>query len=584
MRVSVCVATKNRTDMLHQLLWSLIRQSFTAWDLVIVDDSDVPVPWNNLGVYPRLFNEISRLGRDLRIAQGPRTSSVGAAYQVGFLAAKRENELFLRADDDSWLEPDYVARLVRLMEDRKVGACGGLFLHPGQDIDTLPRDDRRYRHAFIDGLSDLGNIQWYRHELDEPIPVEHLTADILFNTEWLEKIGGFETRLYRQHRDETQVSWRLHVEGAKLLVDPGAVAWHLRGVAGGTRGRSPDVYLEDHRKFMAQRKTMKPGIHLCLGHGIGDGFMATPMIHVLRRMNPDRNLAVYAPWAAAVLEGNPDVDERAAHPLDAQRTVRLEQSVYAWASANGWKGHLTEAYCRMFNLPAPENPCPRFFWSDESEPGRVSCELPAAPYLVIAPWSTAKTFDLYGPSGNKNWLIDRWPQVVAWAKQNGLKVVQLRGSENEPLVEGVDLDFCNRPLRETFACVAGAALIVSVDTMAHHAAAAFGVPSVVLWGRSKPEHFGYIRPDIVNIRGECPGMEIQRREGAEHRADPSIGRVVRDRPCIGGDQWAMDKEICPIQGHPCMSGIAVQAVTEAMKSLLVGRIPVRDAIASQTAA
>jgi ADP-heptose:LPS heptosyltransferase len=584
MRVSVCVATKNRTDMLHQLLWSLIRQSFTAWDLVIVDDSDEPVRWSNLGVYPRLFNEMSRTGRDIRIAPGPRASRVGAAYQVGFRAAKKENELFLRADDDAWLEPDYLARLVNLMEDRDVGACGGLFLHPGQDIETLSRDDRRYALSLIDGLSDFGNIQWYRHELDDLIPVEHLTANILFSREWLEKIDGFETRLYRQHRDETQVSWRLYVEGARLLVDPGAVAWHLRGVTGGARGHSPDVYLEDHRKFMAQRRTMKPGIHICLGHGIGDGFMATPMMHVLKRMNPDRNLAVYAPWASAVLEGNPDVDEVAAHLLDAQRTVRLEQSVYTWASANGWKGHLTEAYCRMFDLPAPEDPCPRIFWPAGSERDCVSSELPATPYVVIAPWSTAKTFDLYGPSGNKNWPIDRWPQVVAWAKQNGLEVVQLRGSEDEPLVEGVDVDFCNKPLRETFACIAGAALLVSVDTMAHHAAAALGVPSVVLWGRSKPEHFGYVRADIVNLRGECPGLETQRQESEGHRADLSVGRVVRERPCVGGDQWAMDREICPIQGHPCMSGIAVETVIAAMKSLLADTIPIGDAMAQQTAA
>jgi len=60
MRITACVATKNRTDMLHQLLWSLIRQEYKDWDLVIVDDSDTPVDWNSLGVYPRLFGEISR--------------------------------------------------------------------------------------------------------------------------------------------------------------------------------------------------------------------------------------------------------------------------------------------------------------------------------------------------------------------------------------------------------------------------------------------------------------------------------------------------------------------------------------------
>lgn len=583
MRITVCVATKDRTDMLHQLFWSLIRQRFTGWDLVIVDDSNVPVKWNSLGVYPRLFNEMSRSDHDIRIALGPRVSRIGAAYQVGLRTAKKENELFLRADDDSWLERDYLERLVRVMEDTRVGACGGLFLHPGQEIETLERHDPRYEHATIEGLSDSVNIQWYRHERVDLIPVEHLTANILFRREWLEKIGGFETRLYTQHRDETQASWRLHVEGARLLVDPGAVAWHLRGVKGGARGHSPDVYLEDHRRFMAQRKTMKPGIHLNLGHGIGDGFMATPMIQVLRNTNPGRNLAVYAPWASAVLEGNPDVDQLAEHPLDAQRTVRLEQSVYAWASAHGWKGHLAEAYCRMFDLPVPQDLSPRYFRHGEAEYCSSSWNLPDTPYVVLAPWSTAKTFDFYGPSGNKNWQFHRWAKLVEWAKYQGLATVQLRGSEEEPLVEGIDIDYCKKPLREVFACIAKAVLLVSVDTMAHHAAAALAVPSVVLWGRSKPEHFGYVRDNIVNLRGDCPGIQLKRNDGSSLTNGVQPGRLVQDRPCVGGDQWAMDRETCPIPGHPCMSGITVQMVVDAMESLLT-KSPSLDRPAEQTAA
>ncbi|MBI5248430.1 MAG: glycosyltransferase [Desulfomonile tiedjei] len=435
-RITVCVATKNRTDMLHQLLWSLIRQEYADWDLVIVDDSDKPVEWNSLGVYPRLFNEIARTGHDVRIAPGPRVSRIGAAYQAGFRVSRPENPLFFRVDDDSWLEPDYLLRLATLMADQTVGACGGLFLHPGQDIETLRSDDQRYVHGKIENLSDYVNIQWFRHETSRPIPVEHLTANILFSRDRLEKIGGFEANLYQQHRDETQATWRLWVEGAKLYVDPGAVAWHLRGVSGGARGHGSDVYLNDHRTFMAQRKTMKPGIHIRLGHGIGDTFMAAPMLRMMRRMNPDRDISVCAPQATAVLEGSPDIDELTDQPLGAQRTVRFQESVYAWASANDWKGHLAQAYCRMLNLPELDDLAPRF---------RCRRKKPLPPqldsrYVVMAPWSNAKTFDLYTVSGNKNWPLDRWPRIIDWAHTKGLLVVQLRGSFDEPQLEGVDIN------------------------------------------------------------------------------------------------------------------------------------------------
>ena len=572
MRITACVATKNRTDILHQLLWSLIRQEYDDWDLVIVDDSDVPVEWNSLGVYPRLFSEIARTGHDIRIAAGPRVSRIGAAYQVGLTASKKENDLFFRVDDDCWLEPDYLSLLANIMRDEHVGACGGLFLHPGQMIEVLKQGDARYRHTTVKALSDHINIQWFRHESTNLIPVEHLTANILFSKKWLEKIGGFETQLYRQHRDETQASWRLHVEGAGLLVHPEAVAWHLRAVDGGARGYSADVYLEDHRKFMAQRKTMKPGIHLNLGHAIGDGLMATPMIHFMKQMNPDRNLSVFAPWAKALLTGNPDVDEIAEHPLDAQRTVRLEHSVYAWASANRFEGHLAEAYCRMLNLAVPNDLIPRLFLNGESPRELFSGDTAFRDYMVIGPWSTAKTYDFFEPSGNKNWPLDRWRNIIDWAHEKGLRVVQMRSSSDEPLVGGVDCDFCALPLRKAFACIKEASVVVSVDTMVHHAAAAFGVPAVVLWGRSEATRFGYVKENIVNIQGECPGISVQRQFRAGQQADPGVQTVRQVRPCIGGDQWAMDREVCPIEGHPCMAGITSDEVIQALETVFTARV------------
>jgi ADP-heptose:LPS heptosyltransferase/glycosyltransferase involved in cell wall biosynthesis len=563
-RITVCAATKNRVDMLHQLLWSLIRQRWENWDLVLVDDSDVPVQWDRTGVYPRLFSEMRRTGHDVRIAAGPRAGRIGAAYQVGLSAAKQENPLFLRADDDSWLEPDYLAELAKLMQDESVAAVGGLFLHPGQSIETLEPGDDLYKHGTIEHLSDSVNIQWFRHSDKSPIPVEHLTANILFSRKWLETIGGFESNLYRQHRDETQATWRLHIEGARVLVAPRAVAWHLRGVNGGARGHHADVYLDDHRRFMAQRKTMKPGIHLNLGHAIGDGFMATPMLEMMRRMNPGRNISVFAPWAKAVLAGNPNVDEIAEHYLDAQRTVRLEQSVYAWASARQWKGHLAQAYCEMLNLPSPPDVTPRLFLDDDSTPQ----DLPEKDYVVIAGWSNALTFDFYQTSGNKNWPIERWTAVVARLHDMGLTIVQLRGCEDEPRIEGIDLDFLARPLREVFHCIARGRALVSVDTMAHHAAAALGTPAVVLWGRSKPDHFGYRKQNIINIRGDCPGLPVRRQFYDPGKAERVIAAVIEERPCIDGDQWAMDKQVCPIEGRPCMSGISTDQVFTALEALL----------------
>ncbi len=554
--------------MLHQMLWSLIRQDYTEWDLVVVDDSDEPMDWNNLSVYPRLFSEITRTGHKLKIVHGPRVSRIGAAYQAGLMASWPENELFFRVDDDSWLEPDYLAKLVDLFSNEDLGACSGLFLHPGQEMETLSKDDPRLGHAKIDNLSDHCNIQWFKHETKDPIEAEHLTANILFKRNILMGIGGFETGLFRQHRDETQVSWRLHVEGHRLLVHPKAVAWHLRGVNGGARGHSPDVYLNDHRNFMAQRRTMKPGIHLNLSHGIGDGLMATPMLHKLRQNNQGKNIAVYAPWAKDILKGNPDIDEVADNPLDAQRTIRLERSVYQWASANNWQGHLATAYCRMLDLPDPDSVRPRFFHGARDSDFQLPDGLDSKPYIVFAPWSSARTFDFYGPSGNKNWVHERWSQLVQWAHRKGYPCLQIRGSDEEPLIDGIDADLCGSDLRHAIYCISKAALVVSIDTMAHHVAAAFHVPTVVLWGRSRPENFGYFFDNVINIQGQCPGTLVDRVIKSGVSGGEKMEKVLLQRPCVNNDPWAMDQIACPIPDHPCMTGIDTDTVIKAMDSFI----------------
>jgi len=217
----------------------------------------------------------------------------------------------------------------------------------------------------------------------------------------------------------------------------------------------------------------------------------------------------------------------------------------------------------MLGLPVPADRTPRFFWKGAKP--QLTDDVLQGPFIAIAPWSTAKTFDLYQPSGNKNWPLENWSSVIDWGRRKGFRIVQLRGSQEEPLLEGVDLDFCGRPLREAFACIERASMLVSVDTMAHHAAAAFGVPSVVLWGRSKSCHFGYEKPHIINIQGDCPGMLVPAREGV---GDPGCGEgMTQERPCINGDQWAMDQQICPIPGHPCMAAITVKQVLDAMDRL-----------------
>lgn len=87
-------------------------------------------------------------------------------------------------------------------------------------------------------------------------------------------------------------------------------------------------------------------------------------------------------------------------------------------------------------------------------------------------------------SGNKDWGFEKWQQVV---KALPYKFIQGRGRRLDA-VEQVE----TRSFRDACALLANAKLFVGTDGGLHHAAAALGLPGVVVWGGlAPPSVLGY---------------------------------------------------------------------------------------------
>ena len=96
-------------------------------------------------------------------------------------------------------------------------------------------------------------------------------------------------------------------------------------------------------------------------------------------------------------------------------------------------------------------------------------------------------------AGNKAWIWDRWQEV---AKRAPAPVLQI-GTGNRPLLPGAKF-VKTKTIRHAFAILAQARLLVCTDSAMHHAAAALGIPAVVIWGaRTNPDILGY--PEHRNI-------------------------------------------------------------------------------------
>lgn len=104
-------------------------------------------------------------------------------------------------------------------------------------------------------------------------------------------------------------------------------------------------------------------------------------------------------------------------------------------------------------------------------------------------------------AGNKAWIWDRWIEL---AKR--FPVVQCKAPNKRPLpgARVIETDAA----RQAFSILAQAKLVITTDGAMHHAAAALGVPAVVLWGaRTHPDILGYRdHENIYTGQGESCGM------------------------------------------------------------------------------
>ena len=97
-QVSVLIRTMGR-ETLAQAIQSVVDQSFTDWEIVVVNASGLPLPWQPGSDLP---------GRIRRVEPGQpleRSEAANALLQ----AAQGRYALFL--DDDDWLLPEHLAKL-----------------------------------------------------------------------------------------------------------------------------------------------------------------------------------------------------------------------------------------------------------------------------------------------------------------------------------------------------------------------------------------------------------------------------------------------------------------------------------------
>jgi len=234
------VCTKDRPTEIALLLQSLRMQTFTNWDLYIYDDRG-GVPIQNIYFVQtvisrlKLDNHVVTIWRN-EIPYGVtrlRRMMVDKIMEVG------NGDCILRLDDDNLLEPDYIERLVKCLDEGYDIASG---LVPHCSAPFIKRDISFVKPFISDvRLNEKGEIIYFGDDCGceylqkEIIPSPNFRSMALIKKTVHEKVKYEDNLGFCSYREEQFFSFRAILEGFKICVDTGAIAYHLNCPSGGER-------------------------------------------------------------------------------------------------------------------------------------------------------------------------------------------------------------------------------------------------------------------------------------------------------------------------------------------------------------
>jgi len=269
---------------------------------------------------------------------------------------------------------------------------------------------------------------------------------------------------------------------------------------------------------------------------LGDCVLTTPALALLKRARPDSRVAVIVEARfRAVFEHNPDVDEILPPEAGVLRRWRPDlclnlhggtrSALLTLVSSARWRagfGHFRHRFAynvhipraqeilgvartvhtaehlasAIFYLGAPAGEIPRARLEPAEKPRAA-----LTPYAVLHPAATAP---------DKAWRADGFLEVARQIEDGGLEAVFIgaAGDNLQPFAKYRAVQ--GRPLEQIKALLAGASLFLGNDSGPAHMAAAFGIPSVVIFGPSDPAIWGpwRARSEVVQAPGGMAGVTV----------------------------------------------------------------------------
>lgn len=206
--ISLIVCTRNRCSTLHTCLEYIARlESPGDWELVVVDNAST----DRTGDLLKTF--VENVPFRVRLVFEPKPG-LGRARNAG--VAKASGEIIAFTDDDCYISPDFLIRILDVFRDRRIGFMGGrVLLYDETDVPQTIRPETEVRFIPPRSFVRPGQLQG---------------ANMAARRSLVTGVGGFDPDFGAgstfRSCEETDFQARASQAGATGIYHPGPLVWH----------------------------------------------------------------------------------------------------------------------------------------------------------------------------------------------------------------------------------------------------------------------------------------------------------------------------------------------------------------------
>lgn len=253
---AILINCRDRPSEVALLLSSLYNQTYKNFDVYILDDCG-GTPLQTYHFFNCIISLFNMQGFRIYIDRNPFGLGVSKSRQkIADWARQKPYKYLCRVDDDVFLEPDFIERLIKVIESGFDLASG---VTPVMVGPTFIRDPKILEVGNQVVLDNEGNYIFngddfgMRYTDSKIISAHHFRSSALYKSEIHDKVNYLPTRLTKHgFREEQIFSYKLLMNGYKIGIDTGAIAWHQQTPSGGERFSDSNELVKQNEQILKE--------------------------------------------------------------------------------------------------------------------------------------------------------------------------------------------------------------------------------------------------------------------------------------------------------------------------------------------